>query len=71
LRIELLLWNDAFLEEQLKALEVASASFALREVLGKLAFGLFQLNLERPGIDLREKIAGFNELAFFESDMIS
>ena len=69
LRIELLLRNNAFLEEQLKALEVCFGVLALREVLGKLAFGLFQLNLERPGIDLREKIADFNVLALFKSDI--
>src|SRR6266700_506584 len=69
LRIELLLRNNSFFEEQLKTLEVSFGILALRDVLGKLAFGLCQLNLERPGIDLREKIAGLNVLAFLESDI--
>jgi hypothetical protein len=66
--IKLLLRNDAFLEEEFVALTIHFGVFALGLVFGELAQSLFQLNLKGPRIDLREKIAFVDELAFLESN---
>jgi len=66
LGIELLLRNDAFFEEKLVALEIHFGVLALGLVLGELALGLFKLDLKRPWINLHEKVALVNKLAFFK-----
>src|SRR5262249_36316834 len=69
LRIELLLRDHAFFEEQLEALEVDFCVFARSLILGKLSFCLFELDLKRTRIDFGEQFALLDELAFLESDI--
>src|SRR5713101_2799121 len=69
LSIELLLRNDAFLEEKLETFVINLGVLALRLVFGELAFSLFKLHLERARVDLRQKIALVDELAFFEGNV--
>src|SRR5205807_1548369 len=57
LRIELLLRDHAFVKKKPVTLQVGFRVLALGLILGKLAFGLFELDLKRPRINLYEKIA--------------
>jgi hypothetical protein len=54
------------LKQQLVAFEIDFGVLALGSVLGKLAFGLFELNLEWTRIDLGKEIALFYILALLE-----
>ena len=64
LRIELLLRDHAFVKKKLVTLQVDFRVLALGLILGKLAFGLFELDLKRPRINLYENIALVHELTF-------
>jgi hypothetical protein len=68
LRVELLLRNDAFLEKKLESLEIHFGVPALGLIFGELPLGLFKLDLEGTGVDLREKIPSVDELTFLERD---
>ena len=67
LRIELLLRDRVLLEERAIALEIDDRVLQQRLVFRELAFGLRELDLERPRIDLGEQLARFDELAFAEN----
>ncbi len=69
LRVDLLLGDDTFLEEQLVALVVDLHVAKLRLILGKLPFGLLQHNLVGPRIDLHQGIPLSNHLSFGEVDL--
>jgi hypothetical protein len=66
LRVELLLRDDAFLEEELEALKIDLGILALRLILGELALGLFELDLKGPRVNLDEKIPLLNVLTFLK-----
>src|SRR4029077_16866400 len=68
LSVELLLGDHAFLEKKLEALKIDFRIFALCLVFSELPQRLPKLYLERPRIDLREKISLVDELAFLERD---
>ena len=68
LGVKLLLGNHAFLEEKFEPFEIYFGVSALGLILGKLPQGLFQLDLEGAGVNLREKIAFVDELTFLEGD---
>ncbi len=60
--------DDALFKQKLVAFEISFGVLPLGLVFGKQALRLFELNLERARINLREKIAFVNELTFSESD---
>jgi len=68
LRIDLLARYHSLFEQQLIALVVDLDVFELRLVFRELAFGLFELYLERTRIDLDERVTLVDVLAFGEVD---
>src|ERR1051325_3687708 len=68
LGVDLLLGDRVLLEQRLVALEVDARVREQRLVLDELALGLVELNLEGPGIDLREHLPLFYILPFGEVD---
>src|SRR5882762_7313963 len=69
LRIELLFWDNAFLIQQLETFQIHLGVFALSDIFGQLALGLFELHLKRTRIDFGKEIANFYKLAFFKGDV--
>src|SRR6266513_1402713 len=68
LSVELLLGDDPLFEEKLVPLKIDLRVFALGLVFSELPQRLLKLDLEGTRIDLREKIALVNELAFLEGN---
>src|SRR3984893_16331428 len=68
LGIELLFGDDAFLKEEFEALEIDLNVAKLCLILGKLAFGLFQLHLVRTRINFDQGVALLHGLALGEID---
>src|SRR6266849_724388 len=66
LGIQLLLGNDAFLKKKLESFEIHFSVSALGLILGELPQRLRKLDLEGTRIDLCEKIAFVDELAFLK-----
>jgi hypothetical protein len=69
LGIELLLGDNAFLEQKFESLKVNFGVPALSFILGELTLSLFELDLKGTRIDLRKNFALVNKLAFLESDV--
>ena len=69
LGVELLLGGEALLGEGRIALEVEPGVGERRLILGLLGLGLVEGGLERARVDLRQKVAGLDHLAFIEGDL--
>src|SRR3954470_6127972 len=70
LRLKLLLRGERALGQFRITGEVALGVGELRVVLRQLGFGLIKDGLERTRIDLRQEVAGLNDLAFLERDLL-
>src|SRR6476660_6216486 len=60
LRVQLLLGDHPFLEEQFESFEIYFGIPALGLILGKLPQGLFQLDLKGTRVNLRENLSFVN-----------
>src|SRR5882762_9306298 len=69
LGVDLLLGNNAFFVQKLKALVVHLHVAELRLILSQLPLGLLELNLEGARIDVDQVLALVDELAFLEIDL--
>ncbi len=69
LGVDLLLGNNAFFVQKLKALVVHLHVAELRLILSQLPLGLLELNLEGARIDVDQVLALVDELAFLEVDL--
>src|ERR1700722_17177149 len=67
LRIQLLLGNNTFVEQQFEALKIGFSVLALSLVFGQRTLRLLQDYLKRPRIDLRQHIPLMYKLPFLES----
>ena len=66
LGVELLLRDEAALDQGLVALEIEARVAERGLVLGELALDLHELGLEGPRVDLGQHVAGLDDLAFLE-----
>ena len=66
---DLLLGNTILASQRLEPNEIGLGLFEKSGVMGELALRKIKRRLEGPGIDLHEKVALVDELAFLEADL--